>query len=169
MESIYWHQGQWVTIQNRKKKVSFSIRVHQVMWYTPCTDDNLLLSLRDPMAKKGHWCWKTSMWCLFTLIELNLNLDSDRGFGSSRLEATNQGKRYICGHTKRMSEVFLVSICVMENTPTFYSYSFRPNSHRTRMHNASKWDLLLSMGVFTLVPSNIKGKMFQFACASRRA
>ncbi len=39
----------------------------------------------------------------------------------------------------------------------------RPNSHRARMHNASKWDLLLSMGVFTLHANNIKGKMFQFA------
>ena len=34
--------------------------------------------------------------------------------------------------------------------------------------NASKWGLL-SMGVFTLLESNIKGKTFQFACASHRA
>ncbi len=32
--------------------------------------------------------------------------------------------------------------------------------------NASKWDLLSSMWVFTLHTSNIKGKTFQFACAS---
>ncbi len=39
-----------------------------------------------------------------------------------------------------------------------------PHSHRTR--NASKWDLLLSMGVFTLHASNIKGFAFRFACGS---
>ena len=46
---------------------------------------------------------------------------------------------------------------------------FRPFSHRTRTCSANKWDLLLSMGVFTLLASNIKGKMFQFACVSHRA
>ena len=46
---------------------------------------------------------------------------------------------------------------------------FRPNSHRTRDATRSKWDLLSSVGVFTLHASNIKGKMFQFACASRHA
>ncbi len=35
--------------------------------------------------------------------------------------------------------------------------------------NASKWDLLLSIGVFTLHASNIKGKMFQFECTLRHA
>ncbi len=44
-----------------------------------------------------------------------------------------------------------------------------PNSHKTCTRNASKWDLLLSMGVFTLLASNIKGKMFQFACTNRVA
>ena len=39
----------------------------------------------------------------------------------------------------------------------------------TRQCNARKWDLLLSMGVFTLLTSNIKRKTFQFGCASRRA
>ncbi len=47
----------------------------------------------------------------------------------------------------------------------FSKRSLRPNSHKTRTRNASKWDLLLSMGVFTLVASNIKGKTFQFVCA----
>ena len=42
--------------------------------------------------------------------------------------------------------------------------SLRPNSHRTRTHNASKLDLLLSVGVFTQLASNTKGKMNQFAC-----
>ena len=40
----------------------------------------------------------------------------------------------------------------------------RPNSHRMRTRNTSKWDLLLSMGVFTLLASNIKGKMFYIIC-----
>ncbi len=35
--------------------------------------------------------------------------------------------------------------------------------------NASKWGLLMWMGVSTLHTSNIKGKMFQFACASHPA
>ena len=47
----------------------------------------------------------------------------------------------------------------------------RPDSHRTRnaTRNATqaKWDLLSSMGVFTLHASNIKGFAFQFASASR--
>ncbi len=47
-------------------------------------------------------------------------------------------------------------------------YSLRPNSHRTHDAMRSKWDLLSSMGVFTLHTSKIKGKTFQFACASRR-
>ena len=34
---------------------------------------------------------------------------------------------------------------------------------------ASKWDLLIGLGVSTLHASNIKGKMFQFACVSRPA
>ena len=51
-----------------------------------------------------------------------------------------------------------------------FSQTFvRLNSHRTRMGNTSKWDLLMWMGVFTLLASNIKGKTFQSACASRRA
>ncbi len=45
------------------------------------------------------------------------------------------------------------------------SSELRPNSHRRRMRNTSKWDLLL----FTLLASNIKGKTFQFACASHCA
>ncbi len=36
--------------------------------------------------------------------------------------------------------------------------SVNGNSHRMRTRNASKWDLLLSMGVFTLLVSNIKEK-----------
>ena len=43
--------------------------------------------------------------------------------------------------------------------------AFRPNSHRTRTRNASKWDLLSSMGVFTLHTSNIK----EFALELARA
>ena len=43
----------------------------------------------------------------------------------------------------------------------------RPNSHRTHDATRSKWDLLSSMGVFTLHATNNKGKTFQFACASR--
>ena len=41
----------------------------------------------------------------------------------------------------------------------------------TLMCNAtrSKWDLLLSMGVFILLTSNIKGKTFQFVPTWRRA
>ena len=41
--------------------------------------------------------------------------------------------------------------------------------HSQRIRNASKWDLLLSMGVFTLLASNIKGFAFKFACVSRPA
>ncbi len=43
--------------------------------------------------------------------------------------------------------------------------STRPHSHRTRTRNASKWDLLSSMGVFTLHTSNVKGFAFEFAWA----
>ncbi len=31
----------------------------------------------------GPWCWKNAHGILVTLAELNLNLDNDRGFGSS--------------------------------------------------------------------------------------
>ena len=44
-----------------------------------------------------------------------------------------------------------------------------PNSHRTRDATRSKWDLLWSMGEFTLHASKIKGKTFQFVCASHHA
>ncbi len=39
----------------------------------------------------------------------------------------------------------------------------RPHPHRTRTCNASKWDLLMWMGVSTLHASNIKGFAFEFA------
>ncbi len=48
-------------------------------------------------------------------------------------------------------------------------WSFGPNPHRTPTRNASKWHLLMWMGVFTLHASNIKGKTFRFACVSHRA
>ncbi len=41
----------------------------------------------------------------------------------------------------------------------------RPHPHRTRTRNASKWDLLIWMGVSTLHASNIKGFAFEFARA----
>ena len=40
---------------------------------------------------------------------------------------------------------------------------------RDAQRDASKWDLLIWMGVSTLHASNIKGKMFEFAHASRPA
>ena len=40
---------------------------------------------------------------------------------------------------------------------------------RSTQHKQMGWDLLSSMGVFTLHPSNIKGFAFQFACASHPA
>ena len=47
----------------------------------------------------------------------------------------------------------------------------RPNPHRTRdvTRNATRANgtMLMLMGVSTLYTSNIKGKMFQFACVSR--
>ncbi len=46
---------------------------------------------------------------------------------------------------------------------------FTQDAQRDVQCNTSKWDLLLSMGVFTLHASNIKGFAFQFACASRPA
>ena len=42
---------------------------------------------------------------------------------------------------------------------------FRPHPHRTRNATQSKWDLLMWMGVSTLHASNIKGFVFEFACA----
>ncbi len=44
---------------------------------------------------------------------------------------------------------------------------FTQDAQRDAQRNASKWDLLSSMGVFTLHASNIKGFAFQFAWASR--
>ncbi len=47
-----------------------------------------------------------------------------------------------------------------------------PFTQDVRRHvprDASKWDLLFSMGVFTLHASNIKGFAVEFACASRPA
>ncbi len=46
---------------------------------------------------------------------------------------------------------------------------FTQDAQHDAQHNAGKWDLLSSMGVFTLHASNIKGFAFQFACASRSA
>ncbi len=51
----------------------------------------------------------------------------------------------------------------------YSAVKLRPNSHRTPDATRSKWDLLSSMGVFTLHASKIKGKTFQYACASHRA
>ena len=53
--------------------------------------------------------------------------------------------------------------------PTDRWQRVRPNPHRTRNATQRKWNLLMWMGVSTLHASNIKGKTFQFACASRRA
>ncbi len=47
---------------------------------------------------------------------------------------------------------------------TFLSHPLRPHPHRTR--NASKWDLLMWIGVSTLHASNIKGFAFEFVHAS---
>ena len=43
--------------------------------------------------------------------------------------------------------------------------SFGPHPHRTRTSNASKWNLLMQMGVFTQQANNIKGFGFEFARA----
>ncbi len=51
----------------------------------------LVLSLRDPNGKNGTPCWKNAHGILFTLTELNLNLDNDRGFGSSRYGVDARG------------------------------------------------------------------------------
>ena len=63
--------------------------------------------------------------------------------------------------TSTMTQCCSISSRAAKNaTSTQMLFCLRPNSHRTRDATRSKWDLLSSMGVFTLHASKIKGKTF---------
>ncbi len=70
---------------------------------------------------------------------------------------------------------FLLAVLLWGNTRDTGTRAFTGKAQSTQdagrgaQCDASKWDLLMWLGVSTLHASNIKGKMFQFARASRPA
>ncbi len=57
------------------------------------------------IAKMGPRCWKNAHSILFTLTELNLNLDTDRGFGSSQLRSYLFRSFVLTGHSRLTAAV----------------------------------------------------------------
>ncbi len=102
-----------------------------------------------------HWCTKNATGDIYA------RYCTDNGTtGTTVCDEffTNSEVRYIPGIPGMASGVIKGNYSKLKICFTaLFTQNVGPNSHRTRMRNASKWDLLLSMGVFTQLASNIKG------------
>ncbi len=89
-----------------------------------------------------------------------------------QLKLSNVLAPSVRAHIRQGAAVFGIVTPNSKGVDTPGAPAFRPNPHRTRdatQCDASKWDLLMWMGVSTLHVSNIKGKTFQFVRALRPA
>ena len=113
-------------------------------------------------------CFCVIRWCRSQEVTQGSNSDTWQIFSfrvcrmifSTTSTQSRAGSNYVLEYR----EAFWTCLQWQKEKLTFVSIPdqcpdlIRPNSHRTRTRKASKWDLLLSMGVFTLLASNIKGK-----------
>ena len=98
------------------------------------------------------------------------------GGSSNFLSRTKENKYFswslfpVARVSAQWTQISVISLSRLSGVRAFGQQKYRSkltqDARRNAQRNASKWDLL-SMGVFTLLASNMKEKTFQFACALR--